>query len=94
MNNVSCPGPVQNVQITVVPTPSVLPIQDIVLCSGEATGLIQILGNANQLNWTSSNPSIGTAARPPVSNVAPSIALLNVLRLAPLKVSGVAVPAT
>jgi gliding motility-associated-like protein len=62
MNNVSCPGPVQNVQITVVPTPSVLPIQDIVLCSGEATGLIQILGNANQLNWTSSNPIIGTAA--------------------------------
>jgi gliding motility-associated-like protein len=62
MNNVSCPGPVQNVQITVVPTPSVLPLQDIVLCSGDATGLIQILGNANQLNWTSSNPNIGTAA--------------------------------
>ena len=59
---VSCPGAVQNAQITVVPTPSILPLQDIVLCNGQATGLIQILGNANELNWSSSNPSIGTAA--------------------------------
>lgn len=62
LGGVSCPGPVQNVQITVVPTPAVLPLQDIVLCNGEATGLIQILGNASELNWSSSNPSIGTAA--------------------------------
>jgi gliding motility-associated-like protein len=59
---VSCPGPVQNAQITVVPTPSVLPLQDLVYCNGDATNLIQILGNANELNWSSSNPSIGTAA--------------------------------
>ena len=58
----SCPGSVQNAQITVVPTPSVLPMQDLVLCNGEATGLIQILGNANELSWTSSNPVIGTNA--------------------------------
>ena len=62
MNNVSCSGPVQNIQITVVPSPTILPLQDIILCHGEATGLIPILGNANQLNWTSSNPSIGMAA--------------------------------
>lgn len=61
-NGVSCPGPVQNTQISVVPTPSVLPLQDLVYCNGDATNLIQILGNANELNWSSSNPSIGTAA--------------------------------
>lgn len=61
-NGVSCPGASQNVQITVVPTPSVLPLQDLVYCNGDATNLIQILGNANELNWSSSNPSIGTAA--------------------------------
>jgi len=58
----SCPGPVQNAQITVVPTPSVLPLQDLVYCNGDATNLIQIIGNASELNWSSSNPSIGTAA--------------------------------
>ena len=62
LGGVSCPGPAQNVQINVVPTPAVLPLQDIVLCNGDATGLIQILGNASELNWSSSNPSIGTAA--------------------------------
>ncbi len=61
-NGVACPGPVQNAQISVVPTPSVLPLQDLVYCNGDATNLIQILGNANELNWSSSNPSIGTAA--------------------------------
>jgi gliding motility-associated-like protein len=39
-----------------------LPLQDLVYCNGDATNLIQILGNANELNWSSSNPSIGTAA--------------------------------
>jgi gliding motility-associated-like protein len=61
-SGLSCPGPSQNVQITVVPTPSVLPLPDLVYCNGDATNLIQILGNANELNWSSSNPSIGTAA--------------------------------
>jgi len=62
LGTVSCPGPSQNVQITVVPTPSTLPLPDLVYCNGEATNLIQILGNASELNWSSSNPSIGTAA--------------------------------
>ena len=62
MNNVSCSGQIQNINITVVPAPTVLPLPDLILCNGEATGLIPILGNANQLNWTSSNPSIGTTA--------------------------------
>ena len=59
---VSCPGPFQNVQITVVPTPEVQGLQDLVYCNGDATNLVQIIGNASELNWTSSNPSIGTAA--------------------------------
>jgi gliding motility-associated-like protein len=62
LDTVSCPGTSQNVQITVVPAPSTLPLQDLVLCNGEATGLIPILGNANVLNWSSSIPSIGTGS--------------------------------
>ena len=61
-SGLSCPGPSQNVQISVVPTPSALPLPDLVYCNGDATNIIEILGNASELNWTSSNPSIGTSA--------------------------------
>jgi gliding motility-associated-like protein len=60
-NQVTCLGQAQNTQITVIPTPSVLPMSDLVLCNGDASGILSILGNANELFWSNSNPGIGTA---------------------------------
>ena len=57
----TCEGMFEQAQITVLPAPSVQPLPDIVVCNGDATGLISIIGNASELNWSSSNPSIGTA---------------------------------
>jgi gliding motility-associated-like protein len=64
LNGKNCPGSAQNFNITIVPTPNVTVPQNISICNGEDTNIVDfvnnVIGTVN--NWTNSNPSIGLAA--------------------------------
>jgi len=61
---VSCPGPVGNFTITVLPTPVANPLQSQTFCAG--TNSLPFTFGSNQVgtvfNWTNSNTTIGLAA--------------------------------
>lgn len=62
-NGVTCAGQPVSFTITVNPTPTVNPLSNQSICSGDATIPVTFSGAipGTQFNWTNSNPSIGLA---------------------------------
>jgi len=61
-NNTTCYGTPVSTSITVLPSPYVNTVQDVVTCNGDVSGVLAISGTGNIFNWTNSNPSIGLPA--------------------------------
>lgn len=63
-NGVQCSGSPVNFTITVNPVPTVAPVANQLLCSGEPTAAVAFTGTVpgTVFNWTNSNTSIGLAA--------------------------------
>jgi gliding motility-associated-like protein len=61
-NSTTCQGTPSTTTITVLPSPSINAVTDVVACNGTASGVLAFSGTANTFNWTNSNPSIGLAA--------------------------------
>jgi gliding motility-associated-like protein len=59
-NNLSCIGNPQNFSITVLPTPSVFPSNDTIVCEGDLITFNIFNGNANNFEWYCNNTSIGS----------------------------------
>ena len=63
-NNVQCEGPIDQFTITINPVPSVFPVDDIILCEGELSSSVILLGTlgGTVFNWVNSNVSVGLAS--------------------------------
>ena len=59
-NNLSCSGNLQNFSITVLPTPTVFPTNDTIVCEGDLITFNIFNGNANYFQWYNNNTSIGS----------------------------------
>ena len=55
----ACAGAIEFFTITVNPTPTVDPIQDLVVCNGNSTSEIIFTGTGTIYDWTNDNASIG-----------------------------------
>jgi gliding motility-associated-like protein len=64
INNIQCEGPIDQFSITVNPVPSVFPVNDIILCEGELSSAVNLLGTLDSTiyNWENSNVSVGLAS--------------------------------
>jgi gliding motility-associated-like protein len=72
-NGVTCNGTASQFQIIVNPTPSVTPIDDIILCNGNSSNPITISGTASTYSWQINNTSVGVGLPPSGVNVIPAI---------------------
>ena len=63
-NNVQCDGPIAQFTITVNPVPSVYDVNNIILCEGELSSAVTIIGalGGTFFNWENSNVSVGLAS--------------------------------
>ncbi|MCX6197528.1 MAG: PKD domain-containing protein, partial [Flavobacteriia bacterium] len=63
-NNIQCEGPIDQFTITVNPVPSVFPVSNIILCEGELSSSVILLGTLGGtiFNWVNSNVSVGLAS--------------------------------
>ncbi|NBW30719.1 MAG: hypothetical protein EBR35_05605, partial [Flavobacteriales bacterium] len=63
-NNVQCEGPIDQFTITINPVPSVFPVSNIILCEGELSDSVILLGTLGStiFNWVNSNVSVGLAS--------------------------------
>gem|GEM_PF-4502692 len=63
-NNVQCEGPIDQFTITINPVPSVFPVNEIILCEGELSSSVILLGTLGGtiFNWVNSNVSVGLAS--------------------------------
>ncbi len=60
-SGLTCMGNPESFNISVLPTPEVDPLADIVVCSSSDIGPIQFSGVATNYEWTNSNSAIGLA---------------------------------
>lgn len=58
----TCDGAGQGFVIAVMPTPTIDPVTDQVVCNGDNTTTVTFSGDALGFNWTNDNTSIGLAA--------------------------------
>jgi gliding motility-associated-like protein len=61
-NNTTCQGTPSTTTITVLPSPFINAVTDVVACNGTVSGVLAFSGTANTFNWMNSNPAIGLAA--------------------------------
>jgi len=61
-NSTTCFGTPVATTITVLPSPYINTVQDVVACNGDLSGVLAFSGTATSFNWNNSNPSIGLAA--------------------------------
>ena len=63
-NNIQCEGPIDQFTITINPVPSVFSVNDIILCEGELSSSVILLGTLGGtiFNWVNSNVSVGLAS--------------------------------
>lgn len=78
-NNVSCNGDTLQFNITVNPTPSVTPINDLIVCANAQSPLVTLSGTASNYSWeVISNVALFGGLNPPNgTNVIPSFTALN-----------------
>jgi gliding motility-associated-like protein len=64
INNIQCEGPIDQFTITINPEPSVFSVNDIILCEGELSSSVILLGTLDSTiyNWENSNVSVGLAS--------------------------------
>ena len=64
-NNIQCEGPIDQFTITVNPVPSVFPVSNTILCEGELSSSVILLGTlgGTVFNWENSNVSVGLASQ-------------------------------
>ena len=64
INNIQCDGPIDQFTITINPVPSIFPVNDIILCEGELSSSVILLGTlgGTVFNWVNSNVSVGLAS--------------------------------
>lgn len=72
-NGVTCNGASSQFQIIVNPTPSVTPIDDVILCNGNSSNPITISGTASTYSWQVNNTSVGIGLPPSGFDVIPAI---------------------
>lgn len=71
----SCPGVGQSFTITVNPTPSLTPLTNQTLCSGNSTAAINFTGTGTSYTWTNNTPAINLLASG-IGNI-PSFTIAN-----------------